>query len=202
MKKINNFIYIALFFFLITFSVNAENKILSIGSNNAKITVKVFSSLTCPHCANFHTNIFEKLKEEYINHNLVRFEHHSFPLDLGALNAEIIVRCHLDNNKRFKLLGEIYKKQNKWAVGSDINVINELIKKIGLDSGLSDAKMNKCLEEDSVQDQILNERIEAQKKYKIQSTPTIFINENKYENDHDYKSFKKVIDKLVKKYEI
>tara|TARA_B110000259_G_scaffold175310_1_gene210420 strand:- start:1456 stop:2064 length:609 start_codon:yes stop_codon:yes gene_type:complete len=201
-KKINNFIYIALFFFLITFSVNAENKILSIGSNNAKITVKVFSSLTCPHCANFHKNIFEKLKEEYINQNLVRFEHHSFPLDLGALNAEIIVRCHLDNNKRFKLLGEIYKKQNKWAVGSDINVINELIKKIGLDSGLSDAKMNKCLEEDSVQDQILNERIEAQKKYKIQSTPTIFINENKYENDHEYKSFKKVIDKLVKKYEI
>ena len=202
MKKINNFIYVALFFFLITFSVNAENKILSIGSNNAKITVKVFSSLTCPHCANFHKNIFEKLKEEYINHNLVRFEHHSFPLDLGALNAEIIVRCHLDNNKRFKLLGEIYKKQNKWAVGSDINVINELIKKIGLDSGLSDAKMNKCLEEESVQDQILNERIEAQKKYKIQSTPTIFINENKYENDHEYKSFKKVIDKLVKKYEI
>ena len=202
MKKINNFIYIALFFFFIIFSVNAENKILSIGSNNAKITVKVFSSLTCPHCANFHKNIFEKLKEEYINHNLVRFEHHSFPLDLGALNAEIIVRCHLDNNKRFKLLGEIYKKQNKWAVGSDINVINELIKKIGLDSGLSDAKMNKCLEEESVQDQILNERIEAQKKYKIQSTPTIFINENKYENDHEYKSFKKVIDKLVKKYEI
>ena len=202
MKKINNFIYIALFFFLITFSVNAENKILSIGSNNAKITVKVFSSLTCPHCANFHKNIFEKLKEEYINQNLVRFEHHSFPLDLGALNAEIIVRCHLDNNKRFKLLGEIYKKQNKWAAGSDINVINELIKKIGLDSGLSDAKMNKCLEEESVQDQILNERIEAQKKYKIQSTPTIFINENKYENDHEYKSFKKVIDKLVKKYEI
>ena len=198
MKKINSFIYIALFFFLITFSVNAENKILSIGSNNAKITVKVFSSLTCPHCANFHKNIFEKLKEEYINQNLVRFEHHSFPLDLGALNAEIIVRCHLDNNKRFKLLGEIYKKQNKWAVGSDINVINELIKKIGLDSGLSDAKMNKCLEEESVQDKILNDRIEAQKKYKIQSTPTIFINEN----DHECKYFKKVIDKLVKKYEI
>ena len=197
MKKINNFIYIALFFFLITFSVNAENKILSIGSNNAKITVKVFSSLTCPHCANFHKNIFEKLKEEYINHNLVRFEHHSFPLDLGALNAEIIVRCHLDNNKRFKLLGEIYKKQNKWAVGSDINVINELIKKIGLDSGLSDAKMNKCLEEDSVQDQILNERINAQKNYKISSTPTIYINEKKYEGKHEFDSFKKILDKLL-----
>ena len=202
MKKINNFIYIALFFFLITFSVNAENKILSIGSVDAKITVKVFSSLTCPHCANFHKNIFEKLKEEYINHNLVRFEHHSFPLDLGALNAEIIVRCHTGSEKKFQLLGEIYKKQDKWAIGSDINKINKLIKQIGLESGLNNAKMEKCLKDESVQDQILNERIEAQKKYKIQSTPTIFINENKYENDHEYKSFKKVIDKLVKKYEI
>ena len=136
---------------------------------------------------------------DYINQNLVRFEHHSFPLDLAALNAEIIVRCHLDNDKRFKLLGEIYKKQNKWAVGSDINTINKLIKKIGLDSGLDNAKMNKCLNKESTQDQILNERIEAQKKYKIQSTPTIYINENKYENDHDYKSFKKAIEKLVKK---
>jgi len=99
-------------------------------------------------------------------------------------------------------LGEIYKKQNKWAVGSDIKTINELIKKIGLDSGLNDTKMNECLKNESVQDQILNERIEAQKKYKIQSTPTIYINENKYENDHDYKSFKKAIEKLVKKYEI
>jgi protein-disulfide isomerase len=132
----------------------------------------------------------------------VRFEHHSFPLDLGALNAEIIVRCHLDNNKRFKLLGEIYKKQNKWAVGSDINVINELIKKIGLDSGLSDTKMNKCLEEESVQDQILNERIEAQKKYNIQSTPTILVNEKIYKGDHSYKPFKKIIEKILKKYEI
>ena len=202
MKKINNFIYIALFFFLITFSVNAENKILSIGSNNAKITVKVFSSLTCPHCANFHKNIFEKLKEEYINHNLVRFEHHSFPLDLGALNAEIIVRCHLDNNKRFKLLGEIYKKQNKWAVGSDIKTINELIKKIGLDSGLNDTKMNECLKNESVQEKILNERIEAQKEYKIQSTPTIFINKKKYQGKHEYKEFKKAIKKILKKHEI
>ena len=197
MKEMNNFIYKILLFVLITFSVNAENKILSIGNTSAKITVKVFSSLTCPHCASFHKNIFEELKKDYIDQNLVKFEHHSFPLDLGALNAEIIVRCHLDNNKRFKLLGEIYKKQNKWAVGSDINVINELIKKIGLDSGLSDAKMNKCLEEESVQDQILNERIEAQKNYKISSTPTIFINEKKYEGKHEFMPFKKFLDKLL-----
>ena len=157
----------------------------------------MFSSLTCPHCANFHTNVFEDLKKEYIDKGLVRFEHHSFPLDLAALNAEIIIRCISDNDKKFQLLGEIYKKQNQWAVGSDINVINESIKKIGLDSGLSNNKMDKCLNNEIVQEQILNERIDAQKKYKIQSTPTIYINEKQYNGKHLFKPFKKAIKKLL-----
>ena len=195
MKEINKFFYKALI--LIIFSVNAESKILDIGNSNAKIEVKVFSSLTCPHCANFHKNIFKDLKKEYIDKGIVKFEHHGFPLDLAALNAEIIVRCHVDNKKKFQLLGEIYKKQNKWAVGSDINIINESIKKIGLDSGLNNNTMDKCLNNENVQDQILNERIEAQKKYKIQSTPTIYINEKKYEGKHEYKQFKKAIEKLL-----
>lgn len=202
MKKINNLIYKIIFFILISFSVNAENKVLSIGNLDAKITVKVFSSLTCPHCANFHKNIVEELKEDYIDQNLLRFEHHSFPLDLAALNAEIIVRCHEDKKKNFQLLGEIYKKQNIWAVGSDINIINESIKKIALNFGLDNAKMEECLKNESFQDQILNERIEAQSKYKIQSTPTIFVNEKQYEGEHNYKSFKKTIEKILKKNEI
>ena len=195
MKKINKFFYKTLI--LIILSVNAEGKTLDIGNSNAKIAVKVFSSLTCPHCANFHKNIFEDLKKEYIDKGIVKFEHHGFPLDLAALNAEIIVRCHVDSKKKFQLLGEIYKKQNQWAVGSDINTINESIKKIGLDSGLNRNKMDKCLNNENVQDQILNERIEAQKKYKIQSTPTIYINEKKYEGKHEYKQFKKAIEKLL-----
>ena len=202
MKEMNNFIYKTIFLILITFSVNAENKVLSIGSEDAKITIKVFSSLTCPHCASFHANIFEELKKDFIDQNLVRFEHHSFPLDLAALNAEIIIRCNIDNKKKFQLLGEMYKKQNKWAVGSDINVINESIKEIVLDVGLDKDKMNLCLENENVQDEILNERIEAQKKYNIQSTPTILVNERIYKGDHSYKPFKKIIEKILKKYEI
>ena len=202
MKEMNNFIYKIIFFFLILFPVNAENKALNIGNIDSKITIKVFSSLTCPHCANFHKNIFEELKKEYIDNGSVRFEHHAFPLDLAALNAEVIVRCHADKNKKFQLLGEIYKKQKRWAIGSDINIINELIKKIGLESGLENAKMDNCLKDEVVQDQILNERIEAQKKYKIKSTPTIYINEKKYEGEHQYKSFRKNLQKLLKEYEI
>ena len=194
MKEINNFLKTVLVIFLF-FTVQAESKILSIGSPDAKVTVKVFSSLTCPHCANFHEVIFDKLKDEYIDKGLVRFEHHAFPLDLAALNAEVVVRCQINNDTRFKLLGEIYKKQTFWAIGSDINKINNLIKKIGLDFDLTENKMDECLKNSEAQDEILNQRIEAQKKYKIEATPTIFINEKKYSGKVDYKSFKKVIEK-------
>ena len=135
------------------------------------------------------------MKKDYIDKGLVRFEHHAFPLDLAALNAEIVVRCQTKNEKKFELLDEIYNKQKFWAVGSDINKINELIKEVGLGFNLSEEKMDKCLKDNSAQDEILNLRIEAQKKYKIESTPTVLVNEKKYSSKIDYKSFKKVIDK-------
>ena len=188
-------IFKTVFILIFIFSAQAESKILSIGSPDAKVTVKVFSSLTCPHCATFHTSIFNKLKKEYIDEGLVRFEHHAFPLDLAALNAEVVVRCQTNNETKFKLLEEIYNKQTFWAVGSDINKINDLIKEVGSDFDLTEEKMNACLENSDVQDEILNERIEAQKKYKIESTPTIFVNEKKYSGKVDYKKFKKIIEK-------
>ena len=195
MREISKFLNIV-FFFLLTFTAQLESKILSIGSADAKVTVKVFSSLTCPHCASFHDEIFNNLKKDFIDKGLVRFEHHAFPLDLAALNAEVVVRCQKDNEKKFRLLEEIYNKQKFWAVGSDIDKINELIKKIGINFDLTEEKMNKCLKDNNAQDEILNQRIEAQKKYKIESTPTIFINEKKFTNKKvNYKSFKKIIEK-------
>jgi len=194
MRETNKFIQV-IFFLFFTFTFHAESKILSIGSSNAKVTIKVFSSLTCPHCANFHNSIFNNLKKDFIDKGLVKFEHHAFPLDLAALNAEVIIRCQNDNDKKFRLLEEIYIKQKIWAVGSDINKINHLIKKIGRDFDLTEDRMDKCLKDNKVQDEILNERIDAQKKYKIDSTPTIMINEKKYTSKIDYKSFKKIIEK-------
>ena len=197
MKDVNKLFYktIVLIFFVL--STQVESKTLSIGSPDAKVTIKVFSSLTCPHCASFHTKVYEKLKKEYIDKGLVKFEHHAFPLDLAALNAEVIVRCQDNNEKKFELLTEIYNKQTTWAIGSDINKINELIKKVGLNFNLSNEKMDICLKNDQVQDEILEQRIEAQKKYKIESTPTIIINEKKYSGKVDYKRFKKAIDKKL-----
>ena len=181
--------------FTVFFSAEAKSREIGIGDVNSKVTIKVFSSLTCPACANFHSKIFYQLKEEFIDKGLVRFEHHPFPLDLAALNAEIIVRCHVDNTRKFELIGRIYQKQKLWAVGSDINKINDSIKKIGLESNLNNKDMDNCLKDEKKQDEILNQRIDAQKKYKIESTPSIFINEKKYKGKVEYSEFKKVLEK-------
>ena len=195
MKKIKKIFNKLLFLTLVLFSFEVESKTIAEGRADAKVIVKVFSSLTCPACANFHSKIYYQLKKDFIDKGTIRFEHHPFPLDLAALNAEIILRCQDDNNRRFEFLGKIYEKQKLWAVGSDINKINESIKKIGLEINLKDDEMNKCLKNEKSQDEILNLRINAQKKYKIESTPTIFINEKRYSGAINYKQFKKILEK-------
>ena len=195
MIEINKIFIKTIFLILVFSAVEAKSKILSTGNSNAKVTIKVFSSLTCPACANFHSKIFDKLKKEFIDVGLVKFEHHPFPLDLAALNAEIILRCNVENEESFKLLRKIYEKQKLWAVGSDINKINNSIKKIGSEINFENEKMNNCLKDEKFQDEILNQRIEAQKKYKIEATPTILINEKRYSGKIDYTEFKKIVEK-------
>ena len=197
MQEIIKIFHKALFLSFLIFSVEVQSKIISEGKKDAKVVVKVFSSLTCPACANWHSKIFYQMKKDFIDEGLVKFEHHPFPLDLAALNAEIILRCQIDDEKKFELLGKIYEKQSVWAVGSDINKINVSIKKIGSDFGLGEDEMDKCLKSDKSQDEILNQRIEAQKKYKIESTPTIIINEKKYSGKVNYQEFKKIIEKKL-----
>ena len=100
-------------------------------SLNSIVNIKVFSSLTCPHCADFHGKIYKSLKKEYISLGKVKFEHVSFPLDLAALNAEKILQCGENSNTNFEFLTKLYKKQNEWAVGSNVDTINSSIKDVG-----------------------------------------------------------------------
>jgi len=193
LKIIKNIFLISLFFIFAECDQASESK----NSSNSILNVKVFSSLTCPHCADFHGAIYEKLENEYISIGRVKFEHYAFPLDLAALNAEKILQCSNDDQTNMKFLTEIYKKQNKWALGTDIKIINESIKKIGKGFNLTETQMNKCLADKDLEEKILNERVEAQKNYKVKSTPTIYLNKKKYEGKRDYKSFKKTIDKLL-----
>jgi len=193
LKIIKNIFLLSLFFL----SINCDQSSQSKNNANSMVNVKVFSSLTCPHCADFHGKIYEELEKEYISVGKVKFEHRGFPLDLSALNAEKILQCGSNSQVNMKFLTEIYKKQNKWAIGTDINIINTSIKAIGKKFTLTENEMNKCLTDEDLEKKILNERIEAQKNYKISSTPTIYINKKKYKGSRNYKSFKKAIDKLL-----
>lgn len=193
-------ILILLFIFLpvsINSYANDKSTGLRIGSADAKVTIKVFSSLTCPACAHFHKKIHKNLKEEFIDTGKVRFEHHAFPLDLAALNAEKILRCSNDPEGRLKFLGEIYKKQDIWASGSNINNINSNLTKMAKNYQLNNDKIDSCFKSEELEDKILNDRIQGNKKYNINSTPTILINEKKYDGKHNYKDFKKAIQKLL-----
>ena len=147
------------------FSIENNNGVIITGNDNSKVIIKVFSSLTCPHCANFHIKIFQKLKIDFVDKNKVKYEHHAFPLDLAALNAEKVLGCVENDEKKLKLLNELYKNQGSWAGGSDINSINQKIFKITNNYGLNNDKNKRCLNDQDLEDEILNERINASKKY-------------------------------------
>tara|TARA_A100001011_G_C14023103_1_gene720309 strand:- start:81 stop:683 length:603 start_codon:yes stop_codon:yes gene_type:complete len=200
MKKIKLlFVFLTIIFLTnISYVNSSENKnLISIGNDDAKVIIKVFSSLTCPHCANFHGKIFYKLKKEFIDTNNVKFEHHGFPLDLAALNAEKVLRCIENKNERLNFLSKLYEKQDSWAIGSDINNINTKLIKIANNYSLDSDKSNSCLNNEKLENEILEDRIIADKKYSIKSTPTVFINEKEYEGKHNYEDFKKAIKKFL-----
>ena len=193
-KFISSFVILILLCFKNIYA--RELNILSKGEETAKVTIKIFSSLTCPYCADFHLNILKNLEKDFLKNKTLKIEHHAFPLDLAALNAEKIVRCGDNMNTKFKLLDTIYEKQRQWAVGTDINKINDSLIKLGKSLNLKENKLKSCLADERLQDEILNERINAQKKYNIESTPTIYINEKKYKGKFDFVSIKKYIEKI------
>ena len=91
----------------------------------------------------------------------------------------------------------IYENQNKWTTGSEIKEINDNLEKIVKNLGINKIQFNKCLNDEMISDKILNGRIDGNKKYSISSTPTIIINEKKFEGDANFKNIEKKIEKLI-----
>jgi len=175
---------------------SAQKNMVVIGSDDAFVKIKVFSSLTCPHCANFHIKVVSEIKKEYIKSGKVQLIFIDFPLDQAAFNASKLLHC-LDKKKQITFLDTIYETQNVWTNGSNINDINKNLKKIVKNLGISSVQFDKCLIDEVISDKILNDRIEANKKYSINSTPTIIINEKKLEGSASFKNIKKKIEKLI-----
>jgi len=174
-----------------------ENKnVVVIGSNEAAVKIKIFSSFTCPHCANFHNKVVPEIKKEYVKIGKVQLIFIDFPLDQAAFNVSKLLHC-FDKNKQINFMDIIYENQSEWINGESVEEINVNLKKIVKDLGINSENFDKCLKNELISDKILEGRIEASRKYSINSTPTIVINEKKLEGSVDFKNIKKKIEKII-----
>ena len=169
---------------------------VSLGNDDAPVKIKIFSSFTCPHCADFHINVLPEIKEKYLHNNKVQLIFIDFPLDELAFNASKLLHC-LDKKKQLVFLDQIYESQQRWTSGSNLNEINNNLKKIVKNLGMNSNQFKKCLNNDEIANKILEGRIEAQEKYSINSTPTVIINEKKLEGSVSFKNIKKKIEKII-----
>ena len=193
MKKI---IFLFTFIFFYFESVLAETKVKALleGNIDAKVHIIVYESLTCSHCAHFHKDVYPKLKKDFIDNGLAKIEFRSFPLDLAAFNASKLAHCK--NDGKTDLLHFLYENQKKWVRGKTIEDINKHLKNLILknENGLD---IESCLTDKNIEDHVLNDRISAVKKFNIEATPTLIINDKKFDNPHNYKKLKKTIEKLI-----
>ena len=185
MKKL----FITFIFFLgLTINLNAETARIVSGNKNAKITIIAYESLTCGHCADFHNKIYPLLKKEFIDTGLVKIEFRHFPLDVAAFNASKIAQCKI--GQELKIIESLYSNQQSWIKGKTVEELNknlrEFVKKEGFD-----IDFEKCIDNKEIEDFVLNDRIEGSKKFKINATPTIIINNKKFEKSLNYKNIKK-----------
>ena len=176
--------------------VNAFSEVKPIISGNpdTKVKLMVFESLTCSHCANFHKNIYPKLKEDFVDKGLISIEFKSFPLDIIAFNATKLAHCRNDGDP--EILHYFYLNQDKWIKGKIEVEANQAIKKF-IDATEYNLDFDKCLSNKQIEDHILEDRIEGVKKYEVKATPTVIINGKKFENHSNYKKLKKYIEKLI-----
>jgi len=191
MKK---FLIFLILFFSTTSNINAEIKRIISGNESAKITIIAYESLTCSHCADFHINVYPQLKKEYIDTGLAKIEFRHFPLDIAAFNASKIAQCK--NVQSLEILESLYSNQQAWVKGKTVDVINNNLKKFLEKKGFK-INFEKCVNNKEIEDFVLNDRIEGAKNFKVNATPTIIINDKKFEKSLNYKNLKKSLEKLI-----
>ena len=192
MKKV--LIIITIFFSTISTISAKEIKRIVVGNKDAKITIIAFESLTCSHCANFHKDVYPELKKNYLDTGLAKIEFRHFPLDIAAFNASKVSQCNNDGDS--KILNSLFANQQKWVKGSSAQEANENLKKFLVGEGFN-VDFEKCINDKEIEDFVLNDRINGVKNFKVNSTPTIVINDKKFEKSLTYKNLKKALEKLI-----
>ena len=174
--------------------MHADTSRIVSGNENAKIIIIVFESLTCSHCADFHKEVYPQLKKDYIDTGLAKIEFRHFPLDIAALNASKITQCK--NNQGLKILESLFFNQQAWVKGGTIDQVNNNLKKFIEKEGFN-IDFEKCINNKEIEDFVLNDRIEGVKDFDVNATPTVIINNKKFEKSLNYKNLKKSLEKLI-----
>ena len=191
-------------FFIISFlslPVNGETLLeikendFYIGEISAPITIIEYSSMSCSHCADFHTNTLESIKKEYIDTGKVKFVFRDFPFNYPALLGSMVTRC-IPGDVRYDYMNGLYKLQKNWVNGDQAKTRSELYK-IMQSGGMQQDIFDACLNNVDLENQLLEDVMEAQREYKIASTPSFIINGVLYSGNKNIKDFRQIIDKIL-----
>jgi protein-disulfide isomerase len=162
----------------------------SLGQVKAPVAIVEYASLTCHHCASFHEHIFPKLQQEYIDKGLVHFAFRHFPLDIVASKAAQITLC-APKEKRFALIGVLFKQQESWGF---VKNYLEILTNIAKLSGFSGQDLDACLADATKEKHIFDGMNEA-RALEIKGTPSIFIQGKRYEGEHQWEAFRAAIER-------
>lgn len=166
-----------------------------LGKKDAPVTIVEYASLTCPHCANFHTKELPQLKKDYIDTGKVRLVYRDFPLDRLALAGSVLAGC-FESDRYFPILGVLYDGQSRWAGSKDPMKALSQIARLG---GMGQAKFDACFKDKALQEKILKQRLEGTNIFKISSTPTLIVNGQKYNGGLTFAQLKAIIDPMLAK---
>jgi protein-disulfide isomerase len=169
---------------------------LVLGKADAPVTIIEYASMTCPHCATFHKATYPALKSEYIDTGKVRFIFREFPLDELAVAASMLARCagKDDSGKALAMIDVLFSSQDRWAVRQPIPVLQQIAKQ----AGLTEKAFDECLKDQALYNNIMAMRERGTKDYKVESTPTLFVNGKTLKGGATIDELKKVIDPLLK----
>jgi protein-disulfide isomerase len=161
----------------------SDDRIL--GKPDAPITIIEFASLTCPHCAAFEAETLPRIKQEWIDTGKAKLIFRDFPLDGLALKGAILARC-APPERFYGFIDVLFRQQDVWARAADPQAALGRIAKLG---GMSEDQFQACMKDDAAQNKILAMRMAGEKDYKVESTPTFFINGKKLVGALPYESF-------------